>query len=55
MIRLQADPWFTFRFADDRLIPRFRLEGVPPGVAVRVFRLDPSTGRANGMRSVGVT
>ena len=28
MIPLHHDPHFTFRFADDRLIPRFHLEGV---------------------------
>ena len=26
MIPLHRDPWFTFRFADDRIIPRFHLE-----------------------------
>ena len=29
---LHTDPWFTFRFADDRIVPRFHLEGVAPGV-----------------------
>ncbi len=28
MQRLHEDPRFTFRFADDRIIPRFHLEGV---------------------------
>ena len=28
MLPLYHDPHFTFRFADDRLIPRFHLEGV---------------------------
>jgi hypothetical protein len=31
MLPLYEDPWFTFRFGDDRLIARFHLEGVPAG------------------------
>ena len=41
---LYQDPWFTFRFADDRIIPRFHLEGVQAGRHVSVFRIDPGTG-----------
>jgi hypothetical protein len=44
MLPLHQDPWFTFRFADDRLIPRFHLEGVPAGQRVSVFKMDPGTG-----------
>ena len=44
MLPLYQDPWFTFRFADDRLIPRFHLEGVEAGRRVSVFRIDPGTG-----------
>ena len=44
MIPLHRDPWFTFRFADDRIIPRFHLEGVETGRRVSVFKVDPSTG-----------
>jgi len=32
------------QFADDRIIPRFHLEGVDAGRCVSVFRLDPVTG-----------
>lgn len=28
MISLHHDPHFTFRFADDRSLPRFHLEGI---------------------------
>jgi hypothetical protein len=28
MLPLYEDPHFTFRFADDRIIPRFHLEGI---------------------------
>ena len=31
MVPLYHDPHFTFRFADDRVIPRFHLEGVGAG------------------------
>jgi hypothetical protein len=44
MLPLYHDPHFTFRFADDRLIPRFHLEGVEAGRRVSVFKIDPSTG-----------
>jgi hypothetical protein len=44
MIPLHRDPHFTFRFADDRIIPRFRLEGVGAGRRVSVFKLDPASG-----------
>jgi len=44
MLPLHHDPHFTFRFANDRIIPRFHLEGVEAGRRVSVFRLDPVTG-----------
>ena len=31
MIPLHHDPHYTFRFTDDRIIPRFHLEGVEAG------------------------
>jgi hypothetical protein len=49
MLALYQDPWFTFRFADDRLIPRFHLEGVEAGRRVSVFKIDPSTGERLGL------
>ena len=49
MLPLYEDPWFTFRFADDRIIPRFHLEGVPAGWHVSVFRTDPGTGERLGL------
>jgi hypothetical protein len=45
MIPLCHDPCFTFRFADDRIIPRFHLEGAEVGRCVSVFKIDPSTGK----------
>jgi hypothetical protein len=46
---LYEDPHFTFRFADDRSIPRFHLEGVPTGRHVSVYRIDPGTGERLGL------
>ena len=44
MIPLYHDPHFTFRSADDRIIPRFHLDGVEAGRVVEVFKIDPGTG-----------
>ena len=44
MTPLHRDPHFCFRFAEDRLVPRFHLDGVEPGRRVAVYRLDPQTG-----------
>jgi hypothetical protein len=49
MTPLYRDPEFTFRFAEDRLIPRFHLEGVPSGQRVLVFKVDPETGERRGV------
>jgi putative acetyltransferase len=44
MLPLHRDPGFAFRFSEDRLVPRFHLEGVKAGHRVTVFDLDPGTG-----------
>jgi hypothetical protein len=49
---LYEDPCFTFRFADDRLIPRFHLEGVEVGRRVAVFKIDPGTGERLGLLTI---
>ena len=49
MVPLHRDPHFTFRFADDRIIPRFHLEGVESGPGVSVFKIDPGTGERLGL------
>ena len=51
---LYRDPHFTFRFTDDRLIPRFHLDGVEAGRRVAVFRIDPATGVRLGLLTTGV-
>jgi hypothetical protein len=48
---LYLGPWFTFRFADDRIIPRFHLEGVEVGSPVPVFKINPATGERLGLLS----
>ena len=48
MIPIHEDPWFTFRFGDDRKIPRFHLKGVEAGVPVSVFKIDPAPASAWG-------
>jgi hypothetical protein len=45
MIPLYEQPHFTFRFADDRIIPRFHLEGIEAGRMVMVFNIRPRHGR----------
>ena len=54
MFPLYRDPHFAFRFADDRLIPRFHLDGVGAGQRVDVFRADPTTGERLGLLTTGV-
>jgi hypothetical protein len=49
MIPIHEDPHFTFRFADDRIIPRFHLEGIEAGRRVSVFKIDPTTGERLGV------
>jgi hypothetical protein len=49
MLPLYEDLWFTFRFADDRIIPRFHLEGVEAGRRVEVFKIEPATGERLGL------
>lgn len=49
MTTLYEDPWYTFRFADDRIIPRFHLEGIEAGRRVSVFKIDPAMGERLGL------
>ena len=49
MLPLYRDPHFTFRFADDRIVSRFHLEGVEAGRRVSVFKIDPNTGERLGL------
>lgn len=49
MLPLYHDPHFTFRFDDDRIIPRFHLEGVEAGRRVAVYMIDPDSGERLGL------
>lgn len=49
MTPLYEDPWFTFRFVDERIIPRFQQEGVEAGRRVEVFKIDAGTGERLGL------
>ena len=49
MIPLYEDPNFTFRFADNRIIPRFHLDGIEAGRRLSVFKIDPATGERLGL------
>jgi len=49
MLPLYQDNWFTFRFAEARIISRFHLEGVEARRRVSVFKIDPGTGERLGL------
>ncbi|MCE9531462.1 MAG: hypothetical protein K8T89_10130 [Planctomycetes bacterium] len=49
MLPLHHELHFTFRFADDRIIPRFHLEGLDSGQRVAVFKIDALTGERLGL------
>ena len=53
MLPLYEDSWYTFRFSDDRRIPRFHLEGVEAGRRVEVYKIDPGTGERLGLLATG--
>jgi hypothetical protein len=49
MLPLYEQPWFTFRFADDRIISRFHLEGIEAGRTATILKIDPGTGERLGL------
>jgi hypothetical protein len=49
MLPLYEAPHIAFGFADDRLIPRFHLEGVESGRRVEVYKIDPGDGERLGL------
>lgn len=44
MLPLYRHPHFTFHFAEDRIIPRFHLEGIEVDRRVKVFKIDIESG-----------
>jgi hypothetical protein len=55
MIPLYCDTHFSFGFDDDRVIPKFHLEGVGMGVKVDVFHIDPVSRLRLELLTSGVT
>jgi hypothetical protein len=53
-MKLYEDSYFTFRFADDRIIPRFHLEGVEAGQRVSVFKIDAGTSERLGLLATAI-
>jgi hypothetical protein len=49
MVPLYRDRHFTFRFADDRIVPRFHLEGVGAGRPISIFKLDAASNERLGL------
>lgn len=49
MLPLYREPGFTFRFAEDRIIPRFYLEGVAQGTEIVIHAIDSATSQRLGM------
>jgi hypothetical protein len=54
MLPLYQDDGFTFRFAEDRIIPRFHLQGVEAGRRISVYQLDPETGERLGLLAAAI-
>ena len=54
MIPLYHESHFTFRFGDDRLIPRFHLEGIEAGRRVKAFKIDPDTDERLGLLATAI-
>src|SRR5438309_1907729 len=54
MLPLYKDPWFTFRFAEARIVPRFHLEGVEAGRRVLVLKIDPDSGEPVGLLGTAI-
>jgi hypothetical protein len=54
MTPLYRDPWYTFRFDDDRIIPRIHLEGIEARRQVSVFKIDSQTGQRLGLLATAI-
>jgi hypothetical protein len=54
MIPLYHDSHFTFRFAEDRIIPRFHLEGIEAGRKVTVIQIDSESGKWLGLLATAI-
>ena len=54
MIPIFRSSYFTFRFIDDRIIPRFHLDGVQPGRRVSIFKFDSTNNQRLGLLATAV-
>jgi len=54
MLPLYRLPHFTFHFSEDRIIPRFHLEGIRAGRRVSVFKIDTESGEQLGLLAEAV-
>jgi len=52
MIPLHHESYFTFRFGDDRIIPRFHLEDIESGRRISVFKIDSDSGERLGLMTM---
>ena len=55
MIPLHHEKHFTFRFEEDRIIPRFHLADVPFGCAISIYRFEPKTGGCSQLLTTATT
>jgi hypothetical protein len=51
---LYQNPHFTFRFDDDRIIPRLHLEGMVVGRRVSIFKIDFGSGEQMGLLATAI-
>jgi hypothetical protein len=54
MLPLYRDCWYTFRFGEDRIIPRFHLDGVEAGRRVTIIKIDPDSGERLGLLTTAI-
>jgi len=50
---LRQHPTLNSQFAEDRIIPRFHLDGIPAGQKVFVFKIDPGSDERLGLLTTG--
>jgi hypothetical protein len=54
MVPLYREPQFTFRFAEDRIIPRFHLDSIAAGRRVSIFALGAGDSERRGLLATAV-
>jgi hypothetical protein len=51
---LYRDPWFMFRFVDDRIIDRIHLDGPASRTSVKIFAIAPDTNERRELLATGI-